>query len=68
MSPGYNPSPKRRLVGQPLIYTMTVFISLGVFLVRTKNFRVFLVRVTNLQHSLAMIKGSYRQSDLLTRV
>ena len=34
MSPGYNPLTKRRLVGQPLIYAMTVFISLGVFLVR----------------------------------
>lgn len=32
MPPGYDPSTKRRLVGQPLIYAMTIFISLGVFL------------------------------------
>lgn len=58
MQPGYNPYAKRRLVGQPLIYTMTIFISLGVFLVRANFVRDFRVQVANLPHSLAMIKGS----------
>ena len=37
---GHDSPTKRRLVGQPLIYTMTVFISLGVFLVRKISSRL----------------------------
>lgn len=46
MSPGYYFPTKRRLVGQPLIYTMTVFISLGVFLVRVVSFKILSVQTT----------------------
>jgi len=38
---------RRRLVGQPLIYAMTLFISLGVFLVRAVSFNVGSVRTTD---------------------
>lgn len=58
MSSGPGISTKRRLVGQPLIYAMTVFISLGVFLVRTVSFKTGRAQTTDLPYSLATIKGT----------
>lgn len=42
--------PRRRLVGQPLLYTMTCFISLGVFLVRALYSLLFEARVLTIVH------------------
>ena len=47
-----------RLVGQPLIYAMTLFISLGVFLVRVISFNTDSVQTTDPPRSLVMIRGS----------
>ena len=59
MPSGHDSSTKRRLVGQPLIYTMTVFISLGVFLVRKISSRLSMFIPLTPPYSLVMIKGSW---------
>lgn len=59
-SQAHNLPSRRRLVGQPLLYTMTCFISLGVFLVRPL-LRVHCFGSESLQafgRSLAMTKGT----------
>ena len=45
-------------MGQPLIYAMTLFISLGVFLVRCVEPNTGAVQTTDPSHSLVMIRGS----------
>jgi len=62
---------KRRLVGQPLLYAISIFASLGVFLV-SEYLRIIALLDQRYFESLVMIKGalSYRLdlavSDLLS--
>ena len=58
MSPATYPKSRRKLVGHRLLYAISVFASLGVFLVSLALF-VLEYRISHLKASLDMIKGMF---------
>lgn len=50
-------TPRSRLVGQPLLYAISVFASLGVFLVRLSILYLCLISLI-IEHSLGTTKGT----------
>jgi hypothetical protein len=59
-------TPRSRLVGQPLLYAISVFASLGVFLVRLSILYLCLISLI-IEHSLGTTKGILSVASLRTR-
>ena len=56
---------KRRLVGQPLLYAISIFASLGVFLVSEQYSIIALLDQSIPLNSLVMIKGTLADVKLV---